>query len=1418
MGTIVQQDPNTANRARLTAERNAALSTPMPTLQPGLDPSRIGVFDSAIEFYMHETMIGDMMRYGIAPDDKNPDAYNYDARSTFNPYKFFIDNEEEFGYGEEWVRSGLFKNVYGEDQFRDKMDRLSLEQENRKYIQNSNIVGSLVGGVLSFADISTLIPYVNVYKKGVTASRIINYGLNAGIYSVAQEAMLQTRQDLRTMDESTINIAGGFVIGGTFGAVAAGFNKQSFLHPKHPNNPFKASNPVFMGIGRIGQSMADNVVIKPVIKGGQQTFEAVAETTVGRSVGAAAREATTLAKAGATTAQGPARAVVKGIGKVGEKVITHTVGKAIPLIRGITDKVSPAMVKITTQLYDLGGIQTQAMKRGEATRSVEDDITSITAIFDMAVFPEAGIAFHNLAIGLARLSGKNTSELGQAASNVGTRVKQFAGDVAAGPSMSGRRGDEVLPEGRLNEIEFTDITYKAAFDDLDGDTMANLVSRFGDEGADMIIAAAKKQAELIHAFNKEIFELMKKHDMVTDADAIDGYTLAQLWQAKGIRNNKADAKRFFLDLFAGTPTEKYLDDNFGFTEDQFNALGKSEVTLKGLDGTPRTVSVEEGLGIKVEILEDWAGDISNAAENAARRDLDQATEAEKSARTAAVLAARDLRTNVTDIKKATVDEVVNIIKTRAAQREKLRAEHEKLKLEKQRNETELKEAEAEMLARGEQYHDTAPAKRRKERVASGEVKEAEALLHMADEGGVATSKADTDFARENLTKADAEMAKAGDDALEEAVEKAAKIPVSNSRLATLRERINQINKRMNKIERSAKRLDDKLTAAQRAVDEAKAAKQQIVDARKFLNKAAKEASKDARAAKRQLKKYKKAVKREENKPPIDVYVDELVTKLSNNERSPFGGLDGEFFQSGRAKRRQIHMTNAQRREAVRLGFLRNDLYGVMHQSVNDLAPRIALRRIFGNGTEEQIVRRLQQAVEDDYNVQISKATGAAQQRLKNKLERQKMDIERGVLRLMGRYGIPKDPESVLAWAGRSARGYNFIRYGSGFLIPSMTDLSNVLFTSGWGVFAGKNMRAVRRSVAGLKSQEIRRLAAMSERVQHSSTVMKMANIDDVQAQAGIGSHGTVKHYTTSTIDRINGGLTEATSISSGMMWWNSRLKMLSMMEMQHNFVKLAKDYDALLSAASAGNKGAENKIAQLASLGIGVDEMRLIQKMMAKHEPQLDEGVFELGMGRWLEEGADGQRAYQAILTALDHTATRSIMTPGKGDTPFLISNGFGKLLLQFQTYGFVSMSKYLLPAFQRMANYGDMQAFLTLNLQVALGTAVVASKDFLRNGEIKDRTQAQWAYDIIDRSGLLLYLSTPLASATSMFGNEASRYSKERNRLALLFGPTGGLITDAWDMADATAQGDTDRMGTVGQKLLPFKLYQQLATVALGE
>ena len=56
-----------------------------------------------------------------------------------------------------------------------------------------------------------------------------------------------------------------------------------------------------------------------------------------------------------------------------------------------------------------------------------------------------------------------------------------------------------------------------------------------------------------------------------------------------------------------------------------------------------------------------------------------------------------------------------------------------------------------------------------------------------------------------------------------------------------------------------------------------------------------------------------------------------------------------------------------------------------------------------------------------------------------------------------------------------------------------------------------------------------------------------------------------------------------------------------------------------------------------------------------------------------------------------------------------------------------------------------------------------------------------------------------------------------EKNRLSLIGGPTGGLINDAFDFGSAVRDGDGDRMLQVGNKLLPFKLYKQMADVALG-
>ena len=86
-----------------------------------------------------------------------------------------------------------------------------------------------------------------------------------------------------------------------------------------------------------------------------------------------------------------------------------------------------------------------------------------------------------------------------------------------------------------------------------------------------------------------------------------------------------------------------------------------------------------------------------------------------------------------------------------------------------------------------------------------------------------------------------------------------------------------------------------------------------------------------------------------------MYVDELVDKLGNQQRVPNGVLQQEHFASARSKERQIMYTKEERRKAVELGLLRNDVYQVMYSAHKDLSARLAMRHVFGEDTTCLIV-------------------------------------------------------------------------------------------------------------------------------------------------------------------------------------------------------------------------------------------------------------------------------------------------------------------------------------------------------------------------------------------------------------------------------------------------------------------------------
>ena len=281
------------------------------------------------------------------------------------------------------------------------------------------------------------------------------------------------------------------------------------------------------------------------------------------------------------------------------------------------------------------------------------------------------------------------------------------------------------------------------------------------------------------------------------------YGKAQLWVAEALAMSPREAKNFFYRLLLDDIPDDWLADTYGMTKKQFDDLGVKDVTTT--DGT--TYKANEGMTIKQEIFEDWSGELKNNAVARAEVDLDLAIAHEKSSRQKAVLAARELRKTDTEIKDATVAEAQKVVEARIRDQELRIAELRKKKLQIQELKLKLKKKLEEDFIRDNAYHDVGGRTKQLEKQRITEVAEAEELLKLAEKNAEARlanlSKGeikdldDLNFARENLTKADNNFSKAGEDALNESVEKLKNKKVHNTRTGRLEGTINQLIKEAN---------------------------------------------------------------------------------------------------------------------------------------------------------------------------------------------------------------------------------------------------------------------------------------------------------------------------------------------------------------------------------------------------------------------------------------------------------------------------------------------------------------------------------------------------------------------------------------------------------------------------------------------
>lgn len=188
-------------------------------------------------------------------------------------------------------------------------------------------------------------------------------------------------------------------------------------------------------------------------------------------------------------------------------------------------------------------------------------------------------------------------------------------------------------------------------------------------------------------------------------------------------------------------------------------------------------------------------------------------------------------------------------------------------------------------------------------------------------------------------------------------------------------------------------------------------------------------------------------------------------------------------------------------------------------------------------------------------------------------------------------------------------------------------------------------------------------------------------------------------------------------------------------------------------------------------------------------------GTKEANSEKWTDAAAMG--AYRrAMATATD----RAVITPHALDAPMWASSAVGRLASMYQRFMFASYHRIMVSATQQR----DRAALTGAATMLGLGALSLALRDIMSGGEVKERTDAQWVRESMDRSGLVTYF-----------------FQLENLAAAMGLPTTETVVGHAGEASNATfsSRFTGSSFGGKGpiEKLVPLAGYVQDVTAAVG-
>lgn len=514
---------------------------------------------------------------------------------------------------------------------------------------------------------------------------------------------------------------------------------------------------------------------------------------------------------------------------------------------------------------------------------------------------------------------------------------------------------------------------------------------------------------------------------------------------------------------------------------------------------------------------------------------------------------------------------------------------------------------------------------------------------------------------------------------------------------------------------------------------------------------------------------------------LEAAADDIINKIIG---APAGIVPGELIPDGLTKHAGFTKARTLNIPDERIkDFLESDVNYVMENYIRQVAPEIELTKRFGRIDMDGQIK----AITEDYNRLISEAaTPKERAKLEKRREADLRDIRAMRDRLLGTYGAPKDPASFFVRAGRVARHVNFLRLLGGMTISSLPDMARPIMQH------------------GLRSA----LKPLGKMITDISK-MRIAKAD--LREMGIGLEYALSSRSKVIAD-LNDPYSRRSFLERGLEWSSQKFGNFTLMNQYTDTMKMWSGLitqSKVLNAANAvagGKKLSKKEITKLAHIGIDESMLRRIADQYSRHGEDLD-GLLTGHSHMW-----DDRVVREAFQSAILKDVRTTVITPGIGDTPLMMSSELGKIVMQFKTFFFATHNRALVSGIQS----GDASFYYGALLQVGLGSLVYVLKSMMAGREI-NTDPANLVKEGLDWSGMMGWLGEPnnvlenLSGGTygmsAMFGGPpASRY-QSRNGIGALLGPTFDLGGDIKNITAGVLNGEfDDREVRSVRKLLPFQ------------